>query len=555
MNGIISSRDRQGAEDPRGHRLSWRKRSGGRRLRRVNFDRLEIRRLLTTPRPRSPSFPLRQFGGTPKASRQDPSGNGWVLLAPQTIAEVQPGGTRSPSTEVPAYNGLGTGRHRERAGPDHLQRQGRRHLVLRDEQQPVSDSSIPAPARSPSTLCSPSPRIPGSTRSSPDPTGTSTSRSRDLNEIGMFDITTDLISQFTMPLADTQPQGITVGGDGNLWFTEGGQNKIGSLNPITHVINNYAFEPAQHPTNDQAEGITAGPNNTIWFVTTAERRQSRNSTSPPRRSPNTRRQTPRTGPVPPQLRPLPPPSPASGRSLWAPTATSTTPSRHTDGSATSATRRAEHRAGSTTRSPRPGTRARRPTWTKALIANARPGWVEPLWCPPPVDVRSTDLYVQRPESTTRRRPPGRASTNDANDIISVNSEPVLHRLHRRRRHRSASSTRRLRSTPSIRSPVAAASATASAAEPVSQSDDGGLQRQHLVHRDEREHRGTATGRSASSTPGPATFAQSYLTAASSDPVGIVWDRRPRQQFWMTEPNSNQIVSYNPATSGSAVAPI
>ena len=61
----------------------------------------------------------------------------------------------------------------------------------------------------------------------------------------MFDIKTDLISQFTMPLADTQPQGITVGADGNLWFTEGGQNKIGSLNPYTHVIINYAFEPAQ----------------------------------------------------------------------------------------------------------------------------------------------------------------------------------------------------------------------------------------------------------------------------------------------------------------------
>ncbi len=88
-----------------------------------------------------------------------------------------------------------------------------------------------------------------------------------LNEIGMLDIKTDLISQFTMPLADTQPQGITVGGDGNLWFSEGGQNKIGSLNPHSHVITNYAFEPPTHPTNDLAEGITAGPNDTIWFVT------------------------------------------------------------------------------------------------------------------------------------------------------------------------------------------------------------------------------------------------------------------------------------------------
>ena len=88
-----------------------------------------------------------------------------------------------------------------------------------------------------------------------------------LNEIGMLDVKTDLISQFLMPLADTQPHGITVGTDGNLYFTEGGQNKMGSLNPYTHVIINYPFEPAGDSTNDLGEGITAAPNGTIWFVT------------------------------------------------------------------------------------------------------------------------------------------------------------------------------------------------------------------------------------------------------------------------------------------------
>ena len=88
----------------------------------------------------------------------------------------------------------------------------------------------------------------------------------DLNEIGMFDIKTDLISQFTMPMADTQPQGITAGPDGNIWFTEGGLNQLGSINPVTHVINNYPYEPPGYTKNDQAEGITAGPNGTIWFV-------------------------------------------------------------------------------------------------------------------------------------------------------------------------------------------------------------------------------------------------------------------------------------------------
>ena len=63
----------------------------------------------------------------------------------------------------------------------------------------------------------------------------------------MFDVTTGQISQFTMPVPDTQPQGITVGADGNLYFTEGGLNKLGSLNPYTHVLNNIPYElPTYH---------------------------------------------------------------------------------------------------------------------------------------------------------------------------------------------------------------------------------------------------------------------------------------------------------------------
>ena len=57
-------------------------------------------------------------------------------------------------------------------------------------------------------------------------------------------------------------------------------------------------------------------------------------------------------------------------------------------------------------------------------------------------------------------------------------------------------------------------------------------------------------------PSTGAISQSFLTANSSSPVGIVWDPAPQEeQFWMTEPSKNQIVSFNPATSGSAVAPI
>ena len=62
-----------------------------------------------------------------------------------------------------------------------------------------------------------------------------------------------------------------------------------------------------------------------------------------------------------------------------------------------------------------------------------------------------------------------------------------------------------------------------------------------------------TGAIGEFNPTTGAFAQSYLTTGSSDPVGIVWDP-VETQFWMTEPSSNQLVSYNPSTSGSGIAP-
>ncbi len=63
-----------------------------------------------------------------------------------------------------------------------------------------------------------------------------------------------------------------------------------------------------------------------------------------------------------------------------------------------------------------------------------------------------------------------------------------------------------------------------------------------------------TGAIGEFDPSTGAFTQSYLTSASTDPVGIAWDPT-EAQFWITEPSANQIVSFNPATSGSAVAPI
>ena len=266
MNGIIASGERGWMD---GSRRSGKRRRGpsdGRHRRRVDFDRLESRRLLTLlSSPPVAEFPLRQSGGTPEGVAADPNGNGWVLLAPDSIAEISQNGSVLAEYRVPAYNGLATAPARSELG-----------LITYNAVDGnlwfyEATSNVFGMLNPSSGAITEYPLLPFA--SSPviyqiiaGPDGNIYFTEPSLNEIGVFDIKTDLISQFTMPLADTQPQGITVGGDGNLWFTEGGQNKIGSLNPNTHVITNYAFEPPSYPTNTQAEGITAGPNDTIWFV-------------------------------------------------------------------------------------------------------------------------------------------------------------------------------------------------------------------------------------------------------------------------------------------------
>ena len=49
-------------------------------------------------------------------------------------------------------------------------------------------------------------------------------------------------------------------------LAEGGLNQLASINPFTHVLSQYAYEPPSHSNTDQAEGLANGPNGTIWFV-------------------------------------------------------------------------------------------------------------------------------------------------------------------------------------------------------------------------------------------------------------------------------------------------
>jgi streptogramin lyase len=75
----------------------------------------------------------------------------------------------------------------------------------------------------------------------------------------MAQITT--IFEFPVPTLNSSPTGITLGPDGNLWFTEQSANKIGRLTPDGIFTEFTVPTLASAPT-----GITVGPDGNLWFT-------------------------------------------------------------------------------------------------------------------------------------------------------------------------------------------------------------------------------------------------------------------------------------------------
>ena len=70
------------------------------------------------------------------------------------------------------------------------------------------------------------------------------------------------INEFPTPTANSNPSGLVAGPDGNLWFTEAYADKIGMINPTTHVITEFPI-----PTADSYPySIAAGPDGNLWFT-------------------------------------------------------------------------------------------------------------------------------------------------------------------------------------------------------------------------------------------------------------------------------------------------
>ena len=80
------------------------------------------------------------------------------------------------------------------------------------------------------------------------------------NRIGRV-TTSGALTQFTLPTPGNMPGAIASGPDGNVWFTEEGTNRIGRITPAG-AITDFAI-----PTAGAAPaGITAGPGGALWFT-------------------------------------------------------------------------------------------------------------------------------------------------------------------------------------------------------------------------------------------------------------------------------------------------
>jgi len=83
-----------------------------------------------------------------------------------------------------------------------------------------------------------------------------------------------VVTEFSTSTTDVHAGAITAGPDGNLWFTEMGANAIGRITPSGTVTEFTVPLAGAQPT-----GITAGPDGRLWFTEHAKSRIGRITTS------------------------------------------------------------------------------------------------------------------------------------------------------------------------------------------------------------------------------------------------------------------------------------
>jgi streptogramin lyase len=556
MNGIISSRDGHSEKDRRYTQGSRRGRASGRRRPRLlGYEPLESRRLLANSLTNLVAeFPLRADGGVPEGGVHDGNGNLWVLLSNQNLYNEGTG----VEYHIPTYNGLGGAPVGSELG-----------LITYDAKDNgiwfyESTSNVfgmlnlanDTITEYPALFFSSDPTI---VQITAGPDGNIWFTEPDLNEIGMFDTTTDIISQFTMPLPDTQPQGIVVGADGNLWFTEGGLNQLGSLNPYTHVLNQYPYELPSYTNNDQAEGITAGPNDTLWFVEN-QNNVIKGFTLPDQANnfqgafmANMLPAWPSTGT---------PPNPLPYADLWS-------IGEEPDGNIYYTEPATVYNSIGIVElnadlfgyndylqnvSPQPPT-----NFTNALVVPATTGGMN-ITEPTEGELLTIGLPASKTTPSTGLPPTGLPSvipSDDANDVITVGNDlwytdttDLNGEIAEFDPSTQLNTIYQLPEFPSTATPPPPQDPDQMAL--VVSTNALGQKVDYIWFTEEAVN---AVGYlSINTVTGATAWYQTALTGVSSTPTDIAWDSL-EDEFWMTEPASNQIINFNPTTAGSAKAPI
>ncbi len=66
---------------------------------------------------------------------------------------------------------------------------------------------------------------------------------------------------FRIPTSNSEPEGITLGPDGNMWFTETAANQIGRIDAKGNITEFVVPQPLSSPVD-----IVAGADGALWFT-------------------------------------------------------------------------------------------------------------------------------------------------------------------------------------------------------------------------------------------------------------------------------------------------